>query len=188
MFNIFEKIRESIFGERTPIELGDKILKNKKLTDNEKLSAIIDAYGHYYKFKHENEVDLATWELHYEDFMIDEKYKHQLRFEKYYKMCEEDINYANIVSITRQLDALKNVDYAKCKKTELEIVKATIGLKATYDDNFDYEGFYYNGELRNGVSQKNKTVVDLIIEDYDAKHPAKEEVKKVKEDDDGRDM
>ena len=36
---------------------------------------ILSHYGKYYKEKHADAVDMATWELHYEDFMIDEKTK-----------------------------------------------------------------------------------------------------------------
>ena len=83
MWKIFEKIRETIFGERDAIELGNLTLKNKKLTPNEKLTKILTDYGKYYKYKHDDAVDLMTWELHYEDFMIDGKVKHKLRFENF---------------------------------------------------------------------------------------------------------
>jgi len=187
MFKFLEKIREAIFGERTAIELGDKIIRNKKLSDNEKLSAILEAYGKYYKFKHDDAVDLMTWEMYYEDFMIEGKYKHQLRFDKFYKSCEEEINYANSVSFMRQINFLKNIDYSKCSASEMAVVKAAIGLNATYDKEFDYEGFYVDREIRESASAKNDSLIDLIIKDYDAKHPAVEAVK-TKADDDGRDI
>lgn len=187
MFKFLEKIRESIFGERTAIEISDKIIRNKKLNDNEKLSAILEAYGKYYKFKHDDAVDLMTWELYYEDFMIDGKFKHQLRFDKFYKSCEEEINYAYAVSFMRQINFLKNIDYSKCSASEIAVVKSALGLNDTYDKKFNYEMFYVDKTIRDCVNGKNDSLVDLIIKDYDAKHPALEPVK-LKNNDDGRDF
>ena len=154
MLKIFEKIRTSIFGERDAIELGKLTLKNKKLTDNQKLTQILTDYGKYYKYKHADAVDLMTWELHYEDFMIDEKTKHQLRFERFYKACDEQINYANTVCLVRQLSSLKALDYTKCTPGEIDILRSAKLLTKTYNEEFDYEGFYTKVSIRDSVSEK----------------------------------
>lgn len=168
MWKIFEKIRETIFGERDAIELGNLTLKNKKLTPNEKLTKILTDYGKYYKYKHDDAVDLMTWELHYEDFMIDGKVKHKLRFEKFYDACEDQINYVNTVALVRQIKALTDVDYSKCTKTELAVVECAVDLSKVYTNDYDYEGFYVNREQREESAEKNETIIDRVKANYES--------------------
>ena len=175
MWKIFEKLRESIFGERDAIELGKLTLKNKKLNDNQKLTQILKDYGKYYKYKHDDAVDLMTWELHYEDFMIDGKTKHKLRFERFYKDCEEQLNYANTVGLVGQVGQLKNIDYTKCSPTEIEILKDINLLSKTYTNDFDYEGFYTKGSVRESVNEKNTTLAGKLISNYNAIEKAQDQ-------------
>lgn len=175
MWKIFEKIRESIFGERDAIELGKLTLKNKNLTDNQKLTQILHDYGKYYKEKHADAVDLMTWELHYEDFMIDGKTKHQLRFERFYKDCEEQLNYANTVGLVGQVTTLKGIDIDKCTKTELDILMSVKELSKTYTNDFDYEGFYTKGSVRESVNDKNTTLAEKLITNYEAIQKSKDQ-------------
>ena len=166
MWKVFEKIREAILGERDAIELGRQTLKNKKLSDNQKLTKILHDYGKYFKEKHADAVDLMTWELHYEDFMIDGKTKHQLRFERFYKDCDEQLTYANTVGLVRQITSLQNVDVSKCSPTELNILKGAKILTGTYNNNFDYEGFYTRSSVRESVTGKNSTMSEMLVANY----------------------
>ena len=61
-----------------------KTFKNKKITDEQKVSLMIKDFYFYYKNQLINEASWCTYELYYEKFMIDDKHKHNLIYKKYF--------------------------------------------------------------------------------------------------------
>lgn len=167
MVKILEKLKESIFGKRSVTKLGDLTLKNKKLTDNQKLKEILFIYGKYYKDKHVASVNMSTWELHYEDFMIDEKTKDKLLFDSFYRSTEEEINFTNMVCLTQQINSLKNINVEKCTKTELEILHGIKDLSQVYTQDFDYEEFYFSFLNRSEIKDQNNSMINKILTNYE---------------------
>lgn len=169
MVNIFEKIRYSIFGERSITSICDKIVKDKKLDDNTKFCTILDKYCEYYVTKKfDRDVVEETYEIYFEKFMVTNTVRHELKFKSYINKVERETNYFIAVSIVKQVKALKDINEDNLTVKQKNLL-STIKLLAEniYTQNFDYERMYYDFDFAKRLDEKNKILIDLI-KDYDA--------------------
>lgn len=98
-------IKTALFGEPEVEEICNKIARNKKLNEYEKLSKIFATYIKYFNTKYIYDVNFAVFEKYYEYFVLpngkkdDDKYakvfNHTMRF---YTMCHMETLYNFYVS------------------------------------------------------------------------------------------
>ena len=163
MGKFLEKIRTSIFGERHVTEKGNLILKNKKLTDTEKMAEIFNLYSKYLNSnQYDADVTMETYEIHYEGFMVDDE-RHPLRYATIKNEVAKDQRFLICTQIVRQISLLKNIDKTLCDKKQLELLEIiTSFANKVYTPSLNYSNFYTNRETREKLNNLNQELEDKI--------------------------
>ena len=89
---MFKALKKWLFGEPFVDEVCKTIVKDKKLTPEQKMNTILSNYQKYFATQFYKDVNMATYEMHYEQFVD----KNGTRNEYNYKLCynEEKNNMA----------------------------------------------------------------------------------------------
>lgn len=159
MIKIFEKIRYWLFGERTVTEKGALIVKDKKLTDTEKMQKIFDLYSNYLSSKQlEYDIDFAVYELYYEE--VAGNRSNFLRIEK---AVRNDMYYVICTQFIKQISGLKKIDKSACSDDQKQLLDITNNISNdVYTPKFDYEKFYTNSEANEIISELNQNIIEMI--------------------------
>ena len=146
------------------IKFGKKIVKNNKVSPNKKLEMLVGAYKRYYTFFFNDEADLQAFEIYYEKFVIDNVFYPGL-CNKYKKLCQDEINYANMVAFTKQLSSIKDINWNLCNESQKKLLEfATKVSQKIYFEKTNYLLLYTNENVREYLSSINETMVNLILE------------------------
>lgn len=161
MFKI--KLNEQKLDVKNITKVGKKIIKNKILTPNQKLSLLFKYYSVYYNSDYlDNSAYVETLELYYEKFVINGVHYPTL-YKKYYELSREDINYLNIVVFVQQTVAIKNIDISLCTKMEKDLYQYVCYIsKILFNKQFDYNKYYINRAFREKVNIICWDLVDKI--------------------------
>lgn len=176
MIKILEKIRYSLFGERSITEKGDMICKNKKMTDTQKFTQLLDEYSNYLNSsKFNQDVTMEVYELYYEKFMIN-NVKHQLRYDNIKKEVVKEHNYLICTQIVRHFSTLKKIDKTSLNYKQIKLYDyLQMFAKKLYTPNFDYEKFYMDREHRDKINSVNIRLIDAITDYNSEKNKQQEE-------------
>lgn len=177
MIKILEKIRYSLFGERSITEKGDLICKNKKMTDTQKFTQLLDEYSNYLNSNNfDKDVTMEVYELYYEEFMINDV-KHQLKYDNIKKEVVKEHNYLICTQIVRQFSSLKNIDKDLLNDKQIKMYNnLQMFANQLYTPSFDYAKFYLNGEYKDTINSVNIRLIDAIT-DYNAEKNKPQEEK-----------
>jgi len=134
-----------------------KTFKNKKITDEQKVSLMIKDFYFYYKNQLNDETAFCTYELYYENFMIDDNHKHNLIYKKYFDYEYYNYMYLYTVELNNYFKDL-TVNSSKLSNKEQVIYKQIASLTQTcgFTNGFDYIKFYSNDALRENVVNQLK--------------------------------
>ena len=146
----------------------NKIYNNRKLSNEQKVSLMINDFCFYYNNQLNNEVTMCTYELYYERFMIDEKHKHNVVYKKYFDYEYQNYLYLYFVELNQYFAKLsKNIDPNKINLQDKEIYVDILKLseRCHFGENFDYTKFYYNEAIREMIV-KNMQVIEKHFIDY----------------------
>lgn len=123
---MFRKIKAFFVNET----IGDSlkyITKNKKLTNEEKLSAVFKEMQNFFAYKINTEANMATYEMHYESFMNGDQKDIEL-FNKFYKSEYENLLYVACLEMFKSTNNLLegNFDWDKLTESNKNMLKATL--------------------------------------------------------------
>lgn len=163
MIKIFEKIRYALLGERTVTEKGNLIIKDKKLSDNQKMLDIFTLYSKYLNSpQFDNDVVMETYEMYYEEFMIDDV-KHPLRYERIKNEVAINQRYLICTQIVRQIAQLKKIDKNLCNNEQLKLLEnLKFFADRIYTPQFDYASFYMDKNYREHLDPLNVKLIENI--------------------------
>lgn len=153
------------------IDVGKKmkiIFKNKKINNEQKVSQLIKEFSVYYKSKLANDVVLCTYELYYERFMIDEKHRHDLVYNKYYQFEYKNLIYLYAVTLNHYFMKLNGkVNLNLLPNDEQTIFKNVLSFtqNCNFNKGFDYTTFYTNESIRDRICT-HLTVFEDDIKSY----------------------
>lgn len=143
-----------------------KTFKNKRITNEEKVSLMIKDFCYYFENKLKNDANMATYELYYERFMIDDNHKHNLIYKKFYDYEYQNLLYVYFVDLNQYFTKLnENFDVKKINSKEKEIFNDVLlfSKRCHFCENFDYTRFYYNEAIREMIV-KNMQVIEKHFE------------------------
>ena len=116
-------IKTALFGEPEIEEICNKIAKNKKLTDHEKLTQIFDNYIKYFNTKYVYDVNFAVFEKYYEYFTLPNGKKDN---EKYAKVFNETMRYYTLFHMETlykfYVSFINNVDKSRLDEKQQKLV------------------------------------------------------------------
>lgn len=156
-----------------------KILKNKKLSANERFEKITELYTRYFAFKLKYDVKFETYELYYERFMkFNRETGKEIRIEDEYEKCFdlqfenklylETINLLNITEKLEKQNLFPN-NLNEASKQFYNLLK-DIKIDCNLNENFDYESFYFNKKTRNLINHQTRYFFDKTVDDFKAKN------------------
>ena len=80
-------IKTALFGEPEVEEVCNKIARDKKLTDQEKLIQILDKYINYFNTKYVYDINFGVYQNYYEYFASPEGVKDDEKYEEIFNDC-----------------------------------------------------------------------------------------------------
>ncbi len=137
---ILEFIKSKFKKNKSVDKICDSIVKNKKLTDNEKFNQMLMVYGEYFKNIQHDKVDLEVYENNFEYIIID-GYLHEYRYEKVLKETEENDTYIVCKQFIDQIKKLKYFNKNNCNKKQIEIVNNLVDVSKKYSNEFGKNGY-----------------------------------------------
>ena len=153
-----------------------QIEKNKKLSSNEKFDKIVELYRVYFYYIIHNDINMATFELHYEEFMeynkeLKKDIKKPYEYSECYRIEEENKMYYECITILKIIDKL-NKNGLQIEKTKPESQKfyndiMEVKEKCGLDDSFPYEAFYFDERIRSSVSRHTVKFYKQIVNEID---------------------
>lgn len=156
MFNkdIREYDLEKNMGRQT-----NKILKNKKLTTNQKVTIIADGFSKYFISQISHDAYMQNLELNYEYFMIkDGEYyiQHNLRYEKCFDIEFENILLVHCIELCNAFNYLikqDDFDFKQLSDNDKLFVKQTFNMQkeCNFGAGFDGSLFYLNLDFRHQI-------------------------------------
>lgn len=140
-----------------------KTFKNKKITDEQKVSLMIKDFYYYYKNQLNNETAFCTYELYYERFMIDDKHKHNLIYKKYFDYEYYNYMYLYAVELNNYFNDLI-VNPSLLPNNEQVIYKQIVSLTQTcgFTNGFNYTKFYSNDGVRENIVNQLKNLEENL--------------------------
>ena len=148
-----------------------RTFKNKKITSEEKVAQMIQNTSYYFQNELERDAIKCTYDLYYERFMIDDKIKNKIVFEKFYNYEYKNILYKVVVYLNRYfVDLQYKVDSSKLTQDEQKIFKSTIlfSQKCCMNASFDYTRFYNNEGVRELICE-NLNIIENDFKNLDYK-------------------
>ncbi len=117
-------IKTALFGEPEIEEICNKIARDKKLTDHEKLTQIFNNYIKYFNTKYIYDVNFAVFEKYYEYFTSPEGVKDD---EKYQEVFVDTIKYYTLSHMENlhkfYVSFINNVDKSRLDENQQKLVK-----------------------------------------------------------------
>lgn len=107
MGKILEKIKFFFWGEKLISEKLADVVKDKKLTPNEKYTKMLNLIGNYFVNEHHNNVDTTVFELHYEEFVDKDNKVDKNKYNKIFKEEDDLLSYINLSYFVQYLVGLK---------------------------------------------------------------------------------
>lgn len=147
-----------------------KIIKIKEMSANEKFSNITKIFSNYCNFQLFNDANLKTFELYYEDFMIDDNTKHEYKYSLCFDSCRKETIYYQYVRLLFNVQKLisQGLDFKKLSATENTFLNNILSIKEKFqlNEDFNFESFYYNEKLADSVSIEIEKLINDLQENF----------------------
>lgn len=160
---ILDKIKEFFVGEDRFSDTAKKIKKNKKLTNEEKLILLNEAFFKCLDKELDNEAITSTFEFFYEEFVID-GVTHEQRFNAYLNHEKDMIA---TIYLKDYFDGLnkyeENCDLTLLSKKDLYLINKVKELSGKCDINTYEFGDYFKG--RTLIRSKKSLAIEEFIKD-----------------------
>lgn len=132
-----------------------KIIKDKKLSVNDKYQKLIENYDFYYKYKWYDDANLETFELDYERFMLENGQKNARAYNKcfFYNL--------NNIALVRASELIKDVDKLKEQGLDEDVIDKQL-LNTMSEIKKDLSVFDGNLSKNQELVNKAKHIITII--------------------------
>lgn len=155
-------LKTILFGEPLIDEICKKILRNKKLNNDEKLDIILHKYIKYFNTKYVHDVNLATYEIYYEYFVSDNG---KVKRDKYVELFNKTMGVYTLVhmeNLYKFYSKLKSANIDKLDFTQKKLIE-NINKYEQLVDKFNHEIhlYYSHSKIKQALDKAN----DKILKD-----------------------
>lgn len=162
--------KNMIFKGKDINSILKNIIKNKKLSENERFVNLITALGAYYFLeKHYDVVNMEVFELYYERFMGPEG-KDEGKYRELFSSVSNRMNFVRMAELVKYTKKLKNIDVEKLTDNQKSIYQDICTYKDKYfNKKFNCGLYYIDNDVRKMINSDNKIVLDKIIAEFKTK-------------------
>lgn len=160
-----------------------KILKNKKITANQKAHIIVDGYCQYINERLEKDAYMSNLELNYEHFMFEDNkgvFQNDIKFERCLNFEIDNFLFVCCVELSNALDNLtkqEDFDFKCLSDYDKVFLSKVYNMKThcNFNEEFDGSLFYTNKNFRERILINIKPFYCFVTESYVANNQDKEE-------------
>ncbi|MBO5884298.1 MAG: hypothetical protein J6Q51_00710 [Clostridia bacterium] len=163
---MFRTLKKWLLGEPQVDEVCKQIAKDKKLSPQQKIETILEKYQQYFAKKFAQDVNLATYEMHYEQFMQNDK-KNEYTFKLCYNEEKNNLAFCQVAMLSKYYKQVASQGIDKQALSHQQ--NRTLLLLEMFDKEFariNYDGtlFYSDLEVQTNLLKITYRVVDCLQE------------------------
>ena len=174
---MFKALKKWLFGEPYVDEVCKTIVKDKKLSPEEKINTILSLYQKYFADKFHKDVNMATYEMHYEQFVDKNGNRNDYNYKLCYNEEKNNMAFCQVVMLSKFYKEVMQQGLDKQQLTHSQ--NHTLLMLEIFDKEFaklDYDGttFYTNLEAQTQLLKITYRIVDCL-QDNQADSQAQEQ-------------
>ena len=166
---MFRVLKKWLFGDPTVDEVCKDIVKDKKLSSQQKLETILEKYQQYFSGKFAQDVNMATYEMHYEQFMQNDQ-KNEYNYKLCYNEEKNNMAFCQIAMLSKFYRQLSEQGLDKQALSHSQ--NRTLLMLEMFDKEFarvNYDGtlFYSDIEVQTNLLKLTYRTIDCLQDKQD---------------------